>query len=321
MAGQGDGERPTEAEAEAEAEAEGGGAGDGVERARARSAAGAAAADFDPLRIRPYVSLPDPAGSSSERPEEEGVRSFAREGDAPIGAGTEAEAGTGTGTGTGTKAHADLHGNADADAEPHEKRSLRKRPLPLLALAGAVTAVTAATVFAVGLLSSAADGPTRDRALPDDLTSAYADPTKPAAPSANAPASSSRTPSAPPSVRPSQSPSSTRSSTAPPSSSPPSSGPPSTARATGSVGTSASPPRGTADVTVRQGDKGAQVRELQDRLAQLYLYVGERDGSYTSEVTAAVRRYQWARGLRDDPQGEYGRETRRSLESETTEPG
>ncbi|QES41389.1 peptidoglycan-binding protein [Streptomyces venezuelae] len=290
-----------------------------MERARARSAAGAAAADFDPLRIRPYVSLPDPAGSSSERPEDDGVRSFATEGDAPTGAGTEAEAGTGTGTVKGTEARADLHGNADA--EPHEKRSLRKRPLALLALAGAVTAVTAATVFAVGLLSSAADGPTRDRALPDDLTSAYADPTKPAVPSANAPASSSRTPSAPPSARSSQSPSSTRSSTAPPSSSPPSSGPPSTARASGSVGTSASPPRGTADVTLRQGDKGAQVRELQDRLAQLYLYVGERDGSYTYEVTAAVRRYQWARGLRDDPQGEYGRETRRSLESETTEPG
>ncbi|NEA01192.1 peptidoglycan-binding protein, partial [Streptomyces sp. SID10116] len=100
----------------------------------------------------------------------------------------------------------------------------------------------------------------------------------------------------------------------------PSSVPPSTARATGSVEASASPPRGTADATLRQGDKGTQVRELQGRLAQLYLYVGERDGSYTYEVTAAVRRYQWARGLRDDAPGVYGRETRRSLESETTEP-
>ncbi|MFD6435433.1 peptidoglycan-binding protein [Streptomyces venezuelae] len=209
---------------------------------------------------------------------------------------------------------ADLRG----DADPPEPRRLRKRPLALLAVTGAVAAVTAATVFAVGLLSSASDGPTRDRTLPDDLASAYADPTKPEAPSAHTSASSSRTPSAPASTRPSRSASPTRSALPPPS--PPSSEPPTTARATGSVGTSASPPRATAGTTLRQGDEGAQVRELQGRLAQLYLYVGEMDGSYTYEVTTAVRRYQWARGLRDDAQGEYGRETRRSLESETTKP-
>jgi peptidoglycan hydrolase-like protein with peptidoglycan-binding domain len=62
------------------------------------------------------------------------------------------------------------------------------------------------------------------------------------------------------------------------------------------------------------------VTELQGRLAQLYLYVGERNGSYTREVTEAVLRYQWARGLTADPPGEYGRQTRRSLESETREP-
>ncbi|MEV7191369.1 peptidoglycan-binding domain-containing protein [Streptomyces sp. NPDC093510] len=73
-------------------------------------------------------------------------------------------------------------------------------------------------------------------------------------------------------------------------------------------------------MTLREGDKGPRVAELQGRLAQLYLYVGERDGSYTSRVTDAVARYQWARGLTDDAQGVYGRETRRSLESETSEP-
>ncbi|MEU7579023.1 peptidoglycan-binding domain-containing protein [Streptomyces sp. NPDC041068] len=71
---------------------------------------------------------------------------------------------------------------------------------------------------------------------------------------------------------------------------------------------------------MREGDKGPRVTELQGRLSQLYLYVGERDGTYSPQVTSAVTRYQWARGLHEDPPGEYGRETRRSLESETTEP-
>ncbi|MEU5898372.1 peptidoglycan-binding domain-containing protein [Streptomyces venezuelae] len=321
MAGPGDEERAAEdgggTGGEGGARGGGGVEGDAVDRARARSAAAAAAADFDPLRIRPYVSLPDPAGSSGGRPRGEdtapsaGRPPVAAWGVRPVAAGGE----VGTDAGTGTAAEADLHGGAGS----HEKRSLRKRPLALLALAGAVTAVTAATVFAVGLLSSASGGPTRDRALPDDVASAHADPTRPAAPSTNPRTSSSRASAASPSVRPSRSASPTRA-TAPPSPVSPSSVPPSTARATGSVEASASPPRGTADATLRQGDKGTQVRELQGRLAQLYLYVGERDGSYTYEVTAAVRRYQWARGLRDDAPGVYGRETRRSLESETTEP-
>ncbi|MEW2388466.1 peptidoglycan-binding domain-containing protein [Streptomyces venezuelae] len=310
---------------EAAAEGAGGAGGDAVDRVRARSVAAAAAADFDPLRIRPYVSLPEPAGSSAECSGDEGGVAAGRPLTASPDAGrftsyanpetdTKPDPGADPGADTKTEPAVDPH----EDADPHETRRLRKRPLALLAVTGAVAAVTAATVFAVGLLSSASDGPTRDRTLPDDLTSAYADPTKPAAPSAHTSASSSRALSAPASARPSRSASPTRSALPP--SPRPSSGPPSTARATGSVDTSASPPRGTAGATLRQGDKGAQVTELQGRLVQLYLYVGEVDGSYTYEVTAAVRRYQWARGLRDDAPGEYGRETRRSLESETTKP-
>ncbi|MEU1115236.1 MULTISPECIES: peptidoglycan-binding domain-containing protein [unclassified Streptomyces] len=201
----------------------------------------------------------------------------------------------------------------------HPEPARRRRAAGLLlAGAGAVAALTAATVFAVGLLSSATDGPTRDRALPGDPASAYADPTKPAPPSAKASGSPTHSPSAPPSPTSS---SSTAVRSAPRS---PSSPPPSTARATGSVEprTPSSSPssRRAPDSTLRQGDRGPQVEELQGRLAQLYLYVGERDGSYTSEVTAAVLRYQWARGLRDDTPGAYGRQTRRSLEAETTEP-
>lgn len=50
------------------------------------------------------------------------------------------------------------------------------------------------------------------------------------------------------------------------------------------------------------------------------MYEGEPDGTYGPEVTYAVTRYQWARGLTGDRLGEYGDETRRSLESETEEP-
>uniref|UniRef100_UPI000AB5E9F1 peptidoglycan-binding domain-containing protein n=1 Tax=Streptomyces alboniger TaxID=132473 RepID=UPI000AB5E9F1 len=112
--------------------------------------------------------------------------------------------------------------------------------------------------------------------------------------------------------------------TAPPSSSPSSrpSSPPSTARATGSVGAepSRTPPGPSAPAVLREGDEGPAVAELQGRLAQLHLYTGERDGTYSRAVTVAVLRYQWARDLTSDPPGAYGRQTRRSLESETEEP-
>ncbi|MFK4064376.1 peptidoglycan-binding protein [Streptomyces sp. NPDC029674] len=227
-------------------------------------------------------------------------------------------------THTGTDAGGD--GDAGTDPAPEltpPEEPGRNRRLALAVGAGAVAAVAAVTVFAMGLLSSAVDGPARDRALPGDPASAYADPTKPAPPSAKRSGSVSppgtpsvvpRTPSAR-NVAPPPSPTPTRSA---PSPTP-------TVGATGTVGPSASPTspprrRESADATLREGDRGARVAELQDRLAQLYLYVGDRDGTYTSRVTDAVARYQWARGLTDDARGEYGRETRRSLESETREP-
>ncbi|MGW0533044.1 peptidoglycan-binding domain-containing protein [Streptomyces sp. NPDC003032] len=176
--------------------------------------------------------------------------------------------------------------------------------------------VAAAVVFASGLFSSAADQPVRDRALPDAPTPALAEPTKPAPPSAKRSASPSPTPSATPHAAPAP-PTAKRS--APPRT-PSSSPPPSTARATGSVGATPSGGPVARTATLSEGDKGPGVAELQHRLSQLYLYVGEQDGTYTRQVTAAVTRYQWARGLTSDPPGEYGRQTRRSLESETREP-
>ncbi|WP_447037155.1 peptidoglycan-binding domain-containing protein [Streptomyces sp. DSM 118878] len=195
----------------------------------------------------------------------------------------------------------------------------RNRPYALFAGAGVLAAVVAAGVLATGLLSSAAEQPGRGHALPLAPTPAPADPTKPVPPSAKSPSRSSAAPSTKPRVA-MPPPSPTRSSE-PPSSSPPPSTPPPTARATGSVRTTPPPRREPTDrPLLAEGDEGPEVAELQKRLAQLSLYAGEPDGAYTRQVSDAVAHYQWARGLTDDPRGEYGRETRRSLEAETEDP-
>jgi peptidoglycan hydrolase-like protein with peptidoglycan-binding domain len=72
--------------------------------------------------------------------------------------------------------------------------------------------------------------------------------------------------------------------------------------------------------TLRRGDKGSEVTELQLRLRQLSLYTGKTDGNFNNQVEDAVRRYQWARGITADEQGVYGGATRASLEAETAEP-
>jgi peptidoglycan hydrolase-like protein with peptidoglycan-binding domain len=72
--------------------------------------------------------------------------------------------------------------------------------------------------------------------------------------------------------------------------------------------------------TLRRGDQGPEVTELQLRLRQLSLYTGRADGTYSGQVEDAVRRYQWARGITDDKSGVYGAATRASLEGETRTP-
>ncbi|MCH0565276.1 MULTISPECIES: peptidoglycan-binding protein [unclassified Streptomyces] len=71
---------------------------------------------------------------------------------------------------------------------------------------------------------------------------------------------------------------------------------------------------------LRRGDKGPEVTELQLRLRQLYLYGGDVNGRFNGRVEDALARYQWARGIRSDRLGVYGRETRSMLEAETREP-
>ncbi|MEU0373917.1 peptidoglycan-binding domain-containing protein [Streptomyces sp. NPDC006283] len=72
--------------------------------------------------------------------------------------------------------------------------------------------------------------------------------------------------------------------------------------------------------TLRRGDSGPAVSELQQRLGQLRIYYDEADGRFDEEVEQSVERYQWARGIQGDPLGVYGPHTRRELEAETEEP-
>ncbi|CAM5692096.1 hypothetical protein STENM327S_02091 [Streptomyces tendae] len=72
--------------------------------------------------------------------------------------------------------------------------------------------------------------------------------------------------------------------------------------------------------TLRRGDQGPEVVELQQRLAQKWMYWGDSNGNYNRQVEDAVRQYQWERGIHTDGVGVYGPDTRRSLESETREP-
>ncbi|MFF7879995.1 peptidoglycan-binding protein [Streptomyces sp. NPDC020794] len=287
----------------------------------ARTAEAAAAEDFDPLRIRPYVDLPATESSPSPSPSPATMRLRTVPSEAATAAG-----------------HVDS-GNEPPYPPPApflEEPPRRRRRTALLAVTGAAVAVVAAAGFASGLFSY--DAPARDRALPDDVRASVPDPSPtPTSASASAPSSpSSRSDSGsapegatsptatattapPPSPSGSPSPSASASATR---SQPPTPSPSSTPTPTAAA--SLAPGQGsTGDQpaqTLRRGDKGSEVTELQLRLRQLSLYTGKADGTYSGQVEDAVRRYQWARGIRGDESGVYGAATRTSLEGETRTP-
>ncbi|MEH0516180.1 peptidoglycan-binding domain-containing protein [Streptomyces sp. B21-106] len=71
--------------------------------------------------------------------------------------------------------------------------------------------------------------------------------------------------------------------------------------------------------TLREGDSGPGVTELQQRLRRIpNVYDdGPTDGRYGSVLTEAVARFQLWYGIRGDETGVYGDDTRRDLESRT----
>ncbi|SEP63012.1 peptidoglycan-binding domain-containing protein [Streptomyces radiopugnans] len=72
--------------------------------------------------------------------------------------------------------------------------------------------------------------------------------------------------------------------------------------------------------TLREGDSGPEVAELQYRLASVGTYDAREhglDGVYDGEVTDGVSTFQTWYGVRGDPEGVYGPHTRRALERAT----
>lgn len=71
--------------------------------------------------------------------------------------------------------------------------------------------------------------------------------------------------------------------------------------------------------TLREGDSGAEVTDLQQRLLKIpdVYRDGATDGRYTSTLTEAVARFQLWYGIRGDEDGVYGDDTRQALESRT----
>ncbi|PCG87674.1 peptidoglycan-binding protein [Streptomyces sp. WZ.A104] len=326
------------------------------EQRAARTAEIAAAEDFDPLRIRPYVKLTDdssappedvPGAAATTMPlflDTEG-RATATEPrtDARTNAGTAMGAGfgtdTGAGTGTGTAAGfgtdsvsgesrrrttpTAISATMSAGYDPVQPR--RRRPFAALAVGAAVASVIGTAAFAGGLFGG--DG-SQDEALPEATTSAPdtgGGPAASAAPSPSASATPSRTasPSPAPPPSPSASASPTRSEEPTPTATAPATptaGTPS-APATGSATPgppSAAPPADLAGPSLRRGDRGPEVAELQKRLMEVWLYGGPPDAHYSDRVENAVTVYQSYKPIQGDPAGVYGPNTRRALEAETS---
>lgn len=289
----------------------------------ARTAEAAAAEDFDPLRIRPYVELgsgepsPDPASSTDTSAVTMRLDAVPYPPLEPV--------------------PIPVPLTAPVPVPAPEEPPRRRRRTALLTVTGAAVAVVAAAGFASGLFSY--DTPARDGALPDDVRASVPDPSPTptsAPPSTSSPSSPSgsgsgpgpesgssptTTASAAPTPSPSRSPSPSASAT-PSQPTDPSQSP--TPTPTPTAAASLAPGQGSAGdqpvQTLRRGDKGPEVTELQLRLRQLSLYTSKADGTYSGQVEDAVRRYQWARGIRGDESGVYGAATRASLEGETRTP-
>ncbi|MFE2416050.1 peptidoglycan-binding protein [Streptomyces hokutonensis] len=87
---------------------------------------------------------------------------------------------------------------------------------------------------------------------------------------------------------------------------------------TSATATSTADPDGAG--TLREGDSGPQVTELEQRLLRIpNVYEnGSTSGQYDATLKEAVARFQLWYGIRGDENGVYGDDTRKDLESRTT---
>ncbi|MEW2575755.1 peptidoglycan-binding protein [Streptomyces syringium] len=291
-----------------------------------RAGTDAVTGGFDPLRIRPYVAQPE-AGPYGDGP---------RTAPLATAVGVATDHGTGaTPEDLGLFAHPAPGENGPQRADsPRGRRRGRKRPLA--AVAGATVAVVAVCggLLAAGLLGG--DGE-RDQARPNDLAGG---PTAPA-PTGDAtegPTPSGSTSRATAKASASASPSPGKSADARTSASPSASGAhPASARTPVRVDASSSgsappgatghtaPPSDNTAATLKQGMRGSEVLEMQQRLNEeggwlLAPDVVREDGHYSGEDGHAVADFQRDNDVEGDPSGVYGPNTRRALEAMTSEP-
>ncbi|WNI32144.1 peptidoglycan-binding domain-containing protein [Streptomyces sp. ITFR-6] len=319
-----------------------------------RSAEFAAAEDFDPLRIRPYVTLggEETVGAEETTAGPDGSTAYPAEGstgypaEGSTGYPAEGHAGDAATTmplfldpaGPGplhTPGSPDDHpGTPAPTADPVRPR--RRSPFAALAAGAAVAAVMGTAAFVGGLFNGDGNGdadldpvlPSTVTSLPEEsaapspstTASASASPSRsaPASPSASTGASASASASG--SGSPSASTSASASASTGPSAPATASSPVSTGDPAGTDGTEpAAPPALSAEGgTLRRGDHGPEVAELQRRLQEIGLFMSTADADYTDRVEDAVHRYQRYMYIQGDDDGVYGPNTRRALEAITT---
>jgi hypothetical protein len=73
-------------------------------------------------------------------------------------------------------------------------------------------------------------------------------------------------------------------------------------------------PGGSGPASLRRGDRGAAVTEMQRKLYRIGLYHGYRYGTFDADTAAAVTTFQRWDGVAGDPPGVYGPATRRALD-------
>ncbi|MFZ3469963.1 peptidoglycan-binding domain-containing protein [Streptomyces sp. 4.24] len=268
---------------------------------------------FEPLRVRPYVTLPDP-GQAEARPPQGGPGAVrpphpARAAVPPPIPGAHTPA-----YGTPVVSAAPM---APAGSWPDETMQLRpvppvppygapprRRMRPVLIAASAVVVFGAAALALTAFAGSDEPETTLLDAKPSSpvisLTEvAPSQSSASAKPSPSASRSPSPTRSPSPSATPSPSP--TRSSAPSPSPTPSPSRP-------------STPPPAPLAPTLRYGDSGAEVEKLQRLLAARGVYSGKFDGKYGTRTENAVSTFQWQNDIEGDDWGVYGPATRRALE-------
>ncbi|MDX3075644.1 peptidoglycan-binding domain-containing protein [Streptomyces sp. NPDC088354] len=292
--------------------------------------------EYESLRVRPYVPGPDPGEPGGEpAPLPRALRD----------ADQEAAAADVDFIDLGTVSSADRLpvpvSRASREVEPYipvgaagtaaaapAGRARRRRaagPRRAAVIAGAAGAAVVLAVGAVLLTAHLTRVPDRTEAVPDRGAS---EPALELPPSARPTAAASPSASASPSERPSTLASgkglssatayypgvtATPSASHAPASAPASVSAPPTA-ATSKPPTSAPP---AAPATLRPGDSGPEVVELQDRLRKAGLYYRDSDGQYDQGVSRAVSRFQYFHHVTGDPDGVYGPNTRKALEEAT----